>query len=364
MPRSITTLTRSAGMLLSVMLVTAPALGEGTITIASWGGNYQDSLSKAVWQPTAQKLGIKILGRLTNGLADIRAQVQANSVLWDVTELTIDGCAQGHSEGLFEPLDYKVINAEGFDPAVVQPTYIGLNYYSNVIGWSTKKFGDNGPKSWADFWNVEKFPGRRSLRNDPAEVLEAALLADGVAPDKLYPLDLDRGFASLQKIKPHISVWWSSGAQSAQLVADGEVDLIGAWNGRITAAIQSGAPFAFTFNQGILIADCLVVAKGVKNKELAMKAIATAVSPEMLANLPKYIDYGPANMKAYETGKITPEMAKDLNTVTGECRQAGGVKGGLVGRAWSRSARALGEVHQRVDTKAGINLRTARPGPR
>ena len=295
-------------------LLAGPAMAQDTITISSWGGNYQEAMSKAIWQPTAKELGITILEDSTNGLADVRAQVTANSVLWDITELTIDGCAQGQTEGLFENLDYSVISKDGFDPAIVQPTYIGFNYYSNVIGWSTEKFGDAGPQSWADFWNVEKFPGRRSLRNDPAEVLEAALLADGVATDKLYPLDLDRAFASLEKIKPHISVWWSSGAQAAQLVADGEVDMIGAWNGRISAAIASGAKYKFTFNQGLLIADCLAIPKGVKNKDLAMKALAKAVSPEILANIPQYIDYGPANLKSYETGKITPELAKTLNT--------------------------------------------------
>ena len=295
-------------------LLAGPAVAQETITISSWGGNYQEAMSKAIWQPTAKELGITILEDSTNGLADVRAQVTANAVLWDVTELTIDGCAQGQTEGLFETLDYSVISKDGFDPAVVQPTYIGFNYYSNVIGWSTEKFGDAGPQSWADFWNVEKFPGRRSLRNDPAEVLEAALLADGVATDKLYPLDLDRAFASLEKIKPHISVWWSSGAQAAQLVADGEVDMIGAWNGRISAAIASGAKYKFTFNQGLLIADCLAIPKGVKNKDLAMKALAKAVSPEILANIPQYIDYGPANLKSYETGKISPELAKTLNT--------------------------------------------------
>ncbi|WP_137388938.1 ABC transporter substrate-binding protein [Rhodoligotrophos defluvii] len=322
---------RAALLVACATMFANTALAQDTITIASWGGNYQEALSKAIWQPTAEKLGITILEDTTNGLADVRAQVSANSVLWDITELTIDGCAQGEAEGLFEDLDYSVIDKSGFDPAVVQRTYIGLNYYSNVIGWNKDKFKE-GPQSWADFWDVEKFPGRRSLRNDPAEVLEAALLADGVAPDQLYPLDLDRAFKSLEKIKPHISVWWSSGAQSAQLVADGEVDLIGAWNGRISAAIKSGAPFDFTFNQGLLIADCLVIPKGVKNKDLAMKALATAVSAEMLANLPQYIDYGPANLKAYETGKITPEIAKTLNTAPENAAKQAVVRGDWWGK--------------------------------
>lgn len=309
----LTKLTTSMIAMLVAGAFSSHAFAEDTITISSWGGNYQEAVSKAIWQPTAEKLGIKILEDSTNGLADVRAQVTANSVLWDVTELTIDGCAQGETEGLFEDLDYSVIDKTGFDPAIAQKTYIGFNYYSNVIGWNKDKFKDGGPQSWADFWNVEEFPGRRSLRNDPAEVLEAALMADGVATDKLYPLDLDRAFKSLEKIKPHISVWWSSGAQSAQLVADGEVDMIGAWNGRLSAAIKAGAPFDFNYNQGMLIADCLAIPKGVKNKALAMKALATAVSPEISANLPQYIDYGPANLKAYETGKIDPALAKTLN---------------------------------------------------
>ena len=98
--------------------------------------------------------------------------------VWDITELTIDGCAQGQTEGLFETIDYNVVKSEGFDPVVVQPTYIAINDYSNVIGWSTEKFGDAGPQSWADFWNVEKFPGRRSLRNDPQGKTFAQMLLD------------------------------------------------------------------------------------------------------------------------------------------------------------------------------------------
>jgi putative spermidine/putrescine transport system substrate-binding protein len=302
----------SAALVLASML---SASGDsGTITIASWGGVYQEALSKAIWQPTAKKLGITIKEDSTNGLADVRAQVQANAVQWDITELTIDGCAQGAAESLFEPLDYKQLDANGFAKEVAQPTYVGNNYYSDVLAFSTQKFGQDGPKTWADFWDVKKFPGRRSLRNDPAEVLEIALLADGVAPDKLYPLDMDRAFKSLEKIKPNISVWWSSGAQSQQLVAGNEVDMIGAWNGRIASAIQGGAKWQLTFNQGLLIADCLVIPKGTKNKDLAMKALAVAMSPEIEANLPQYIDYGPANARAYETGKIPADVAKRLNT--------------------------------------------------
>ena len=282
----------------------AVAAEKDAITISSWGGVYQDALSKAIWQPTAKKLGIIIKEDSTNGLADVRAQVQANAVQWDISELTIDGCAQGANEGLFEDLDYKLLDASGFANEVAQPTYIGNNYYSDVLAWNTAKYKDEQPKTWADFWDVKKFPGRRSLRNDPAEVLEIALMADGVPADKLYPLDMDRAFKSLEKIKPNISVWWSSGAQSQQLIANSEVDMIAAWNGRVTSANQAGAKWAMTYNQGVLIADCLVIPKGTKNQALAMKVLAVTVSTGHGSKPSQFIDYGSANAKAYAVGKI------------------------------------------------------------
>ncbi len=125
---------------------------------------------------------------------------------------------------------------------------------------------------------------------------------------------VDRAFAKLREIQPHVAVWWKSGAQSAQLMKDGEVDMIALWNGRIWAAINDGAHAAFTFNEGILDFDCLVVPKGAPNKELAMKTINEFIKPENQALLPRHISYGPVNAKAFETGLITPEQAAEINS--------------------------------------------------
>ena len=124
-------------------------------------------------------------------------------------------------------------------------------------------------------------------------------MADGVAPDKLYPLDVDRAFKKLEEIKPHITVWWTSGAQSAQLLNDGEVDMVMAWNGRVSALAKEGAKVAYTYNQGILQSTSLCVLKGAPNLATAIKFLNEAVDPVHQANLPLHIDYGPANPKAY-----------------------------------------------------------------
>lgn len=297
---------------LAILFAGGAAFAQDSLTIANYGGSYGEAMSKAIWKPTAAELGITIKEDSLNSLADIRAQVTANAVQWDVGELTVDECAQGAREGLFEPLDYDVIKPRGYEPAALQPTYILDNTASYVVGWSTKKFGNDGPKTWADFWDVEKFPGTRAMRNNPAQNLEAALIADGVPLDKLYPLDVDRAFKKLEEIKPHISVWWTSGAQSAQLVKDGEADIVGIWSNRMQAVIDDGAEASYTYQGGILIPDCFFIPKGSTKIDLAMKAIAVAASPEIHANIAQYIPISPVSSEAFNTGKIPPELAAVL----------------------------------------------------
>lgn len=292
----------SAG-LMAVALASVAEAQDG-ITVASWGGAYQEAQSKAFFQPAAKALGITIKEDTTNGLADVRLQVTGNAVKWDLVELGAEECARGHREGLFEPLDYKVIDASGIDKKMVREDWIGITFYSVVLIYNKDKYGENGPKTWADFWNVEKFPGRRALGNFPTETLTVAALADGVPPDQVYPLDLNRAFAALERIKPHISVWWDSGGQAMQLVKDGEVDMASIWNGRASVLAAEGSPVTYTYEQGVFNPDCMVIPKGAKNKDLAMKALALFVSPDLQANLPLHIANGPVNLKAFETGKI------------------------------------------------------------
>jgi putative spermidine/putrescine transport system substrate-binding protein len=301
----IATLLAGAGLI--AVALAGGAYAQDSITVASWGGAYQEAQSKAFFQPAAKALGITIKEDTTNGLSDVRLQVSGNAVKWDLAELGADECARGHREGLFEKLDYDVIKADGIPEKLVREDWIGITYYSVVLIYNTKKYGDNGPKTWADFWNVEKFPGKRALGNFPNETLTVAALADGVPPDQVYPLDMDRAFKSLERIKPHVSVWWDSGGQAMQLVKDGEVDMASIWNGRASVLVADGAPVKYTFDQGVFNPDCMVIPKGAKNKDLAMKALAAFVSPDLQANLPLYIGNGPVNTKAFETGKIPAE---------------------------------------------------------
>lgn len=308
-----------AAALLVALGPAAPGWTQESITVSSWGGAFQDAERKAFFEPAARALGIVIKEDTTNGIADVRAQVQARAVKWDITEQGSQTCAQLQAEGNVEPLDYSIIKTDGIPKSLVSTHWVGIIFYSTIIAWNKAKYGDRGPQTWAEFWDVKKFPGRRSLYSKPYYNLEAATMASGVPREKVYEVlstkeGLDRAYQKLREIKPHVAVWWKSGAQSAQLLKDGEVDLIGLWNGRVAAIIKDGAKAAFTFNQGIFDYDCLVIPKGAKNKTLAMKAINEFLKPENQAMLPRYIPYGPVNQLAFETGLISKEDAAAITS--------------------------------------------------
>jgi putative spermidine/putrescine transport system substrate-binding protein len=301
----------SAGALAALSSLPASA---DQITFVSQGGAYQKAQTVAILDPAAKKLGITInQDSIPDAWPAVKSQVASGKPTWDVVDMPTGNCLRGGEQGLVEKLDFaKLPNAAAMPEAYRSAYSVTYEFYSSVLAFSRKNFPDAAPASWADFWDVKKFPGRRALRNHPFATLEAALMADGVAPDKLYPLDVDRAFKKLEEIKPNITVWWTSGAQSAQLLNDGEVDMVMAWNGRVSALMGEGAKVAFTFNQGILQSTSLCILKGAPNLATAVRFVNEAVDPVNQANLPLHIDYGPANPKAFDTGVIKPERVVQL----------------------------------------------------
>jgi len=290
------------------------------ITVVSFGGSYQDGQSKALFQPAAKALGIKLKEETYTSIADLRLKVKAGAVTWDVVASGSGSAARAGAEGILEKLDYKVIDSSSFLPGLAGEYCVGGDVFSTVMAWNTKTYGTDpakGPQSWADFWDVKKFPGKRSYRKGVAGALEPALMADGVPPDKVYevlsqPGGIERAIKKIKELKPNIAVWWASGAQHAQLMKDGEVDMITGWNGRFDVVAKDGAKVAYTFNQALLDYDCFAVPKGAPNRELAMKFLAEISKPQYQAEFTKYITYGPTNKKAYDIGTISPAYAKTL----------------------------------------------------
>ncbi|MCP4879181.1 MAG: ABC transporter substrate-binding protein, partial [Gammaproteobacteria bacterium] len=299
--------------------VASSAQANDEVVFASWGGSFQDTLRSTMLEPASKALGITVKEDTTNGIQDVRAQINAGAVAWDVTEQELSTCETLKQEGSLEPLDYNLIDTMGVPQELINSHYVGLLAFTKVIAYRKDKFGDNGPQSWADFWDVDKFPGNRGMHGKVNYNLEAALMADGVPVAEVYDTlatdeGMKRAWSKLAEIVPHVTVWYRGGAQSAQLLRDGEVDMIHMGQNHVGYINDDGVGVNFTYAGATMDVDCLLVPKGAPNKENAMRLISEMINAETQARLVKAMPFGPANSDAFNVGILTDEQAKRLPT--------------------------------------------------
>lgn len=273
-----------------------------TLVVNASGGAMADAMEAVFVKPFTEQTGIKVVLTSPVDFGKLKAMVESQNLEWDITELGGQDYPAAVKQGLLEPLDFAKIDISGYVEGGAGDYGIGTLYYSSVLGYRTDAFPDgNFPQSMADFWNVEKFPGPRSLRNHPVDNLEWALLVDGVPRDKLYPLDVERAFKKLDEIKPHVTVWWESGAQPAQLLLDNEVVMATAWNGRLFAIHQQGAPVETVWQDGILKLTYFCIPKGATERlDAAYKFLSFLASPQAQAEYAKLIPYSGPNQESFK----------------------------------------------------------------
>lgn len=282
-----------------------PLSAADSLTVVSFGGNNRQAQEKAFYQPFSAQHGVQITADDYNGeMAKIKVMADTGKTSWDVVEVESPELIRGCSEGLFEPLDWSRIgNQEDFIPAAVTDCGVGIFIWSTVLTYDPNKVA-SAPQGWADFWDLEKFPGKRGLRRGAKFTLEFALLADGVPAEQLYEVlgteaGVQRAFAKLDQIKPSIQ-WWSSGAQPLQWLAAGDVIMTSAYNGRVTTAQEEGQSFAMQWNGSIYDLDHWAIVKGSQKKEAAERFIAFASEPVQQKHFIEAIPYGAASKKAMD----------------------------------------------------------------
>lgn len=280
-----------------------------TVTFTSFGGSYQSAQEKAWLKPYSKKSGIKVRQDSPTDYAKLQAMVENNQVTWDVVDVEED-FGLGSTTEFLEPLDYSVINKDSILEGYANKYRVADILFANVLAYNADKINGT-PENWADFFDLEKFPGSRGVYKNPSQTFEVALLGDGVPPENLYPLDVDRALAKLDTIRDQI-IWWDTGAQSQQLITDGEVTMASAFDGRVQGAVDNGAPAKIQWNQNLQSADYLVVPKGTPNKEQAMKLIAHCVSGDVNYRISKFINYAPINKESIS--KLDPTVAKQLTS--------------------------------------------------
>lgn len=289
------------------------AAGDKPLVVVNWGGDAIKAFGKAWTEGFSKATGIptKIDGSgPTEGA--IRTQLSSGRVSWDVVDAESSILQNLGKEGLVQPIDYNVVSKDKVLPGFAYEYGIADYMLSYVIAYDSERFGDKAPKTWADFWDVKTFPGKRTLYKWMNGMLEAALLADGVAPDKLYPLDVPRAMKKIEELKPHVLAFWGSGAETQQLLIEGEVSMGAIWNTRAQVITEdSEGRIKWTFDNALLGCSNWGVLKGnPAGTEAAMKFIAYAQDPQSQVELFKMFGNGPANPAA---AALIPEDRKHLN---------------------------------------------------
>ncbi|MGY8635374.1 ABC transporter substrate-binding protein [Bradyrhizobium sp. 14AA] len=292
------------------------------IVLRDPGGPYTPGFTVAFYEPFRKATGIEVAGVVGqhDPIAYIKSMVETKSYVWDgalLNNMSHDVLMDPKS-GLF--LEEHRASAGGIPERYVTPSFMPVLALQTVFAYRDDAFTrKKAPGSWADFWNVKDFPGRRALRKAPQDTLEQALLADGVPADQLYPLDLDRAFKSLDRLKKDVQIWWTGGAQTSQMLKTREVDLCPTWNARAQAAIDDGAPAKVVFNQGLLGTEGFCVIKGGPKADLVREFIAFTRDPQRQAAFTKDLSYGPVHPDAYKyidaaRAKVLPTSPENLKT--------------------------------------------------
>ena len=302
-----------AGAVFAAASMTSPlALAADPITVVSWGGAYTKSQVEAYHKPFTAKKGINIISEDYNGgIAEIKAQVEAGNVTWDLVDVELSDSARACDEGLAYPIDRSLLPpapdgtpatedfiAGTLDVECAVPTIL----WSTIFAYDSSKISD-GPDTISDFFDLEKFPGKRGMRKTPKANLEMALMADGVAAEDVYDVlstseGVDRAFAKLDTIKSEV-VWWEAGAQPPQLLADGEVAMTTAYNGRIFNAVASeDKPFNIVWDGQVWDLDLWIIPTGAPNKEAALEFVKFSTDTQRLADQASWISYGPARQSS------------------------------------------------------------------
>jgi putative spermidine/putrescine transport system substrate-binding protein len=272
------------------------------LVVVHWGGAGGDANRKAYFEPFTQETGIEIIEETGPGMEKVKAQAEAGNVSWDLlVDIGRFRMFQGIQQDLLEKIDYDVVtNTSDLIDDGVHEYGVASNVGSEVITYNTQTTGGRHPRSWAEFWDVEGMPGHRAMHQKAYGNLEIGLVAAGVPAGEIYPIDVERAYSSLERIKPHIAVWTTSYDQPIRLLTDGEVDMAPAWNARASAAADNGAPLAVEWNEGFMYYDMFSVPKGAPNAKAAMHLINFALAPERQAFFSSMYPYGPSNKKAIE----------------------------------------------------------------
>jgi len=300
--------------------------GHGQVVLSTWGGALEAAQRKAYIEPFQRLSGIKVI---VSGdqpdTAKIKAMVETKNYSYDVAEIdqfTVLNLNRHAHQSYFDKINYHLFDTQHIVPTAMHPYAVDMLPYSWVNAYRTDVFGSHHPHGWQQWWDVKRFPGKRTLpggTNGLWPFLEGATMATGVPMNKIYPINIDKAYKSMDKIRHSVVKWWDSGQTPAQLLTSKEAVLANAWDGRIFAARDKGVPVNVDWYQGELASDAWAVLRGAPNATNAQKFTAFITLPISQARMSSLISYGFVNKKSSEY--LSHKRMSVLNTAPAQLHQ-------------------------------------------
>ena len=274
------------------------AIAAPPLVVTCWGGAYEKGIKEIFADPFTKETGVPVTLVNNADLTKMKVQVESRNVQWDVFDSIGPQITSGATQGLWDDLDRSIVDTSD----LIAPggkNFVGTYLYGGGIAWDPKRTPEGKrPMNFKDFWDVQRFPGRRGLRTRIPEALEMALVADGVAPDKLYPLDIERGFKAMDRIKPHVKKWIETTPETISLLTNNEIDFSFTYLSRVVPAQKAGSSVDMSRQQTINSLEYLAVPKYTKNREMAMRYLAFCLRPDRQAAFANALYFSPNSKKA------------------------------------------------------------------
>ncbi len=285
---------------------------EKVLYVNSQGGSWEAAAQKNLFKPFTEETGIEIRTSTGQTFATLALQTRSGVYNYDIATVGAPSVVQAMSANLLEPVNFDLFDRTAVPADLVYENAVGNHAYSTNIAFNTQKNPAGSIKTWIDFWDTKAHPGSRSLGRTLEQTIVFTLLADGVPRDQLYPIDLDRVFKSLDRIKPAVRVWWTTGPQIRQLLGDDEVDAASVWHAHAVALRDGGAPIEIVWNEFTMDRTFWIISRGTPRSDNAWKFVNFALRPKNNAGFCIDGNYGPLNPKAFDF--IKPEQAKNMPT--------------------------------------------------
>lgn len=277
--------------------------GSGDLVVCTWGGASTDAMKEIWFKPFSQLSGINVSTASVPDISKLEVMERVGNVEWDLMDAEGTQMELAIKKGLLRKIDYdlifKIVPKEQIDPKVIKDYGVGSVAFSTVIAWNTGLFGAEGPQNWKEWADAKRFKGRRALYAQPRPSFEIALMAAGVPPDKIYPINVNDAFKALDELKPKINLWVEKTSQWGVLMQNGEVDLMGSSLSRTLDEKNRTGKIDFTFNQSIVEQDYWVIPKSAPGGANAQKMIAFALMAKGSLAFASRMPFNVANTSIY-----------------------------------------------------------------